>query len=149
MVMPKAGLSCKPVAARSAGELTDRNRKAIEDGQCWIMRQALSQPLAQLILETAEVRGLAHEGRAIEMAKRSEIVAPMPLEGDKERTLLIQTQELAHQFHGQHFAVGQGGIVVTLPRTTARYQFLDARVTPAKAYDDEYIQVHLLPPLAL
>src|SRR5262245_21348575 len=126
MVLPKAGLSCKPLAARSAGELTDRNGNAIEYGQRWIMRQALAQPLPKLVLGAADVAALEHEGRARETAKTGKIVAPMALEVCKERTILIQTQILAHHFHGQHFAVGQGGIGATLPQTTACHQLLDA-----------------------
>jgi hypothetical protein len=71
------------------------------------------------------------------------------LEVSKERTLLLQTQVLAHHFHGQHFAVCQEWIGATLAQTTACHQFLDALVNPAKSRDNERVQVHLLPPLAL
>jgi hypothetical protein len=106
MILSIAGLSSKSLAARSASELTDGDGNAIEDRQRGIMRQALAQPLSQLIFESTEISSLPGEGCAMETAKARKEVAPVSLKIGKERAVLIQTQVLAHDFHGQHFTVG-------------------------------------------
>jgi hypothetical protein len=70
------------------------------------MRQSFPQPVPEPNLEAAEVGGLAHEGRAMQVAQARKVVAPVPLKVGKERTLLIQPQILADDFHREHFTVG-------------------------------------------
>jgi hypothetical protein len=44
------------------------NSDTVEDRQRGIMRQALAQPLPQLIFAATQIGGLAHEDRAMESA---------------------------------------------------------------------------------
>jgi hypothetical protein len=76
-------------------------------------------------------------------------VAPMPLEVSKERAILIQPQILAHHLHREHFTIGQSRLRAALPQSAVPYHLVDPLVNPAKPRDNEHIQVHLLPPLAL
>jgi hypothetical protein len=145
LVRAEGGLTSEPAAAVRPRELADGWGTAIDQGKGGIMRHPLQGALPQPLLHRPEVGRLAHEGGPMDTSERREEMGVLPTEVGGDRHVLIESQELAHDFQRQDLTVGQHGRRPTRSQPCCR-QFPQSVINGAARAYNEPVQVHARPP---
>lgn len=118
-VVAIGGLFGKAAAEVGAGQTADREGRAIHNGKGWDMGQPLAQGLPQLGLDPNRIGCLTDKSGAMDAAPSGEPISPMASEVGKDPLVRFQAEELAHDFHGQHFTITERGLRATLAKALA------------------------------
>ena len=91
-IFAKGRLSLETAAAVRSGKLTDRHRKAANNGKVLVIGYVSPHVLPQPLFEAPQVGRLAHKRGAMQPRERWEEVGIRPSEVGKQSTVLGQTQ---------------------------------------------------------
>jgi hypothetical protein len=110
MIFPIAGLPSEANTPGCSCKAADRNGNTVHDGQAWVVGEhRVAQEAPQAFFERPQIGRLSHKGGPMQVHKCRKEVAIMTLEVGKQSLILAQTQVTSHDFHRDHFAIGQLG----------------------------------------
>ncbi len=143
MVLAVVGLPSEAPTAGGAGELTDRDRKTINDGNRWVIGQELvSYPFPEAFFDGPQIGRLAHKAGAVQMGQSGKEGRPVVTKVREQRFILAQSQIGPNHFHRENLAIREFGqwAALTQPRTSrdARQQIINQ----TKPCDNQLVQAH-------
>jgi hypothetical protein len=132
-VLAKSRLPLEPAAPVRSGGLTDRQGKAVHQGESGVVLHQVQESLPDQFLDLPEVSRLPGEGGAVPPRQGWEEVSVMATEILVKGLGLSQAQILTHHLHGEDFGIGEGRHWPPLAQTLSIECGLQSVINPAKA----------------